>query len=130
MKTKQHIHTNDLVEVTTGEERGKRGKVLQVLAGKDKVIVEGVNYVWKHLKPSEKSPQGGRLEKEAALDLSNVMLVSFETGTAQRTRVVVKNIESADGKTKRCSYRVGVRDGKPISARDAKFADLAAKAGG
>lgn len=74
-----HIHKDDQVEVITGDDRGtpshrKIAKVLRVLPEKNKVIVEGVNRVYKHLKPSSKNQQGGRLSKEMPIDASNVML--------------------------------------------------------
>jgi large subunit ribosomal protein L24 len=74
-----HIRKDDLVEVITGDDRGDpQGrvirKVLRVLPDEDKVVVENVNRVYKHLKPSRRNPQGGRLSKEMPLHVSNVML--------------------------------------------------------
>jgi large subunit ribosomal protein L24 len=74
-----HIRKDDQVEVITGDDKGtpanrKIAKVLRVLPEKNKIVVEGVNRVWKHLKPSAKNQQGGRLSKEMPIDASNVML--------------------------------------------------------
>src|SRR3954453_10152981 len=74
-----NIRKDDQVEVITGDDRGTRenrriAKVLRVLPEKNKVVVEGVNRVYKHLKPSQKNQQGGRLSKEMPVDASNVML--------------------------------------------------------
>jgi large subunit ribosomal protein L24 len=74
-----HIRKDDQVEVITGDDKGtsdsrRISKVLRVLPDKNKVVVEGVNRVYKHLKPSAKNQQGGRLSKEMPIDASNVML--------------------------------------------------------
>jgi large subunit ribosomal protein L24 len=74
-----HIRKDDQVEVITGDDKGasdnrRIAKVLRVLPGKNKIVVEGVNRVYKHLKPSAKNQQGGRLSKEMPVDASNVML--------------------------------------------------------
>jgi large subunit ribosomal protein L24 len=74
-----HIRKDDQVEVITGDDKGapdarKIAKVLRALPSKNKVVVEGVNRVYKHLKPSAKNQQGGRLSKEMPIDVSNVML--------------------------------------------------------
>jgi large subunit ribosomal protein L24 len=73
------IRKDDQVEVITGDDKGsptarKVAKVLRVLPEKNKIVVEGVNRVYKHLKPSAKNQQGGRLSKEMPIDVSNVML--------------------------------------------------------
>ena len=75
-----NIRKDDQVEVITGDDKGSSSnrriaKVLKVLPEKNKVVVEGVNRVYKHMKPSQKNPQGGRLSKEMPIDVSNVMLV-------------------------------------------------------
>src|SRR5258708_9257539 len=74
-----HIRKDDQVEVVTGDDKGspssrRVAKVLRVLPEKNKVVVEGVNRVYKHLKPGAKNQQGGRLSKEMPIDASNVML--------------------------------------------------------
>ena len=86
------IKTGDTVKVIAGDHRGSEGKVLQIIKDKDRVLVEGVNLVSKHTKPSAQSPQGGIVKKEASLQISNVMLV--EVGVAVRVGYQV------DGDTK------------------------------
>jgi large subunit ribosomal protein L24 len=70
-----HIRKDDMVVVTTGDDRSPQArKVLRALPERGKVVVEGINRVYKHLKPSAKNQQGGRLSKEMPIDVSNVML--------------------------------------------------------
>ena len=82
--TKHKIKSGDTVKVLTGDHKGSEGKVLKVLTDKNKAIVEGVNMVKKHTKPSAQSPQGGIVEKEAAIQLSNLSLL---TSKGETTRV-------------------------------------------
>lgn len=70
-----HIKKGDKVHVISGDNRGKTGKVLQVWPRSSRVIVEGVNFVKRHTKRSQQNPQGGIIEKEAPIHISNVMLV-------------------------------------------------------
>jgi len=81
---KLKIKTGDTVKVIAGDHKGSEGKVLQVLKEKNKAIVEGVNMVKKHTKPSAQNPQGGITEKEAAIHISNLSLL---TGKGETTRV-------------------------------------------
>lgn len=74
-----HIRKDDQVEVIAGDDRGtaserRIAKVLRVLPERNKIVVEGVNRVYKHMRPTQKNPQGGRLSKEMPIDVSNVML--------------------------------------------------------
>lgn len=73
-KIKVHVKKGDLVQVITGKDAGKKGKVLQVFPETSRVIVEGVNIVKRHTRPTQKMPQGGIVEKEAAVASSNVMM--------------------------------------------------------
>ena len=86
------IKSGDTVKVIAGDHKGSEGKVLQIIKEKDRVLVEGVNLVSKHTKPSAQNPQGGIVKKEASLHVSNVMLV--EDGVAVRVGYQV------DGDTK------------------------------
>ncbi len=79
------VRKNDIVLVITGEEKGKQGKVLKVFPGNERIIVEGVNFIHRHTRPSQKNPQGGIVEKEAPIHASNVMVVCPKCG--QPTRV-------------------------------------------
>ena len=69
-----HVRRGDQVVVIAGKEKGKRGKVLRILNKKDRVVIERVMLVKRHTKPSQKNPQGGILEKEGSIHLSNVAL--------------------------------------------------------
>lgn len=82
--TKLKIKTGDNVVVTAGDHKGSEGKVMRVFAEKKKAIVEGVNLVSKHEKPSAKNPQGGITKKEAPLHISNLALIDSKTGKPTR----------------------------------------------
>lgn len=81
---KLKIKTGDLVRVIAGDNKGQEGKVQKVFIEKNKAIVEGVNLVTKHNKPSAASPQGGIVKKEAALHISNLALIDAKTGETTR----------------------------------------------
>ena len=89
-----HIRKNDLVEVLSGKEKGKTGKVLRVDPKKDRVLVEKVNFVKRHTKPTGRTRQGGIIQKEAPLHVSNVLLVCPKCN--QGKRMGTKTLE--DGK--------------------------------
>ena len=82
-----HVRKDDTVEVIAGDDRGTQGKVLQVDHAAGKVVVEGVARVFKHVRRSQRNPQGGRLSKEMPIQLSNVMLVCGSCNAAVRTGV-------------------------------------------
>ena len=79
------IRRHDEIVVIAGKDKGKQGKVLKVITGKDRLIVEGVNLVKKHQKPNPQlSVPGGIIEKEASIHVSNIAIVNPETGKADR----------------------------------------------
>ena len=80
-----HIRRDDQVEVITGDHKGTRGKVLKVFPKKGLVLVQGVNMVYRHVRPSRQNPQGGRLQKEAPIHISNV--APYDEKAARGTRV-------------------------------------------
>src|SRR5258707_4449331 len=82
----RHIKSGDQVVITTGSDKGKTGKVLRVLTDKERVVVEGINRVWKHVRPSQRNPQGGRIQKDAPIHLSNVMPLDPTSGKGTRVR--------------------------------------------
>ena len=82
----RHIKTGDTVLVISGADKGKTGKVLRIVTGKDRVVVEGVNRVWKHVRPNQRNPQGGRIQKDAPIHLSNVMPLDPTTGKGTRVK--------------------------------------------
>lgn len=79
-----HVKKGDMVEVIAGKHRGKRGKVLQVMPKHGKLVIEGVNIVKRHSKPTQKLPQGGIVQKEASVFSSRVKLVCPKCGRAVR----------------------------------------------
>jgi len=80
-----HIRTDDVVEVILGDDRGTRGRVLRVDRKAGTVVVEGINRVWKHVRRSQRNPQGGRVHKEMPIQLSNVQLICPACGAVTRT---------------------------------------------
>lgn len=101
-----HVRKNDLVIVTAGNEAGKTGKILKVLPGKKRVVIKGINLVYKHTKPNQKNTQGGRIQKEASLSAANVLPVCQSknckrNGKCVRTR---KNILEGGNKVRACAY--------------------------
>tara|TARA_B100001142_G_scaffold311350_1_gene345675 strand:- start:254 stop:565 length:312 start_codon:yes stop_codon:yes gene_type:complete len=82
------IRKGDNVRVISGAQKGNEGKVIKIVSGSNRVIVEGINLVKKHTKPNAQSPQGGIVEKEASIDISNISIVT------------------SDGKTSRIGYRI------------------------
>ena len=106
------IRKNDTVVVIAGNTKGKTGKVLKVFPKVNRVIVEGVNLRKRHTKPSQKNPQGGITEKEAAIHVSNVMILDPKTNT--KTRIGSKLI--IDEKTgKKKSARISRSSGEMIA---------------
>lgn len=81
---KIHIKKGDVVFVNTGEDKGKTGRVLKVLVKENRAVVEGINIVSKHTKPSAKNPQGGIEKKEAPIHVSNLNIVDPKTGKPTR----------------------------------------------
>ena len=81
---KIHIKKGDTVYVNAGNDKGKTGKVLSVIPSKDRAIVEGVNMVKKHTKPNSKQPQGGIVEQEAGIHISNLQLIDPKSGKPTR----------------------------------------------
>ncbi|MHC4400317.1 MAG: 50S ribosomal protein L24 [Planctomycetota bacterium] len=112
------IRVDDTVVVIRGDDRGSQGKVLSVDRQKGKLVVEGVNLVYKHVRRSQRNPQGGRLRVEMPIDVSNVALICPETG--QPTRVGVRYAD--DGSKERYSKKSGAGLGQvaPPRARYAK----------
>lgn len=111
------IRRGDTVEVIAGEDRsrgGRRtiGKVLRVLRRENKVVVEGVNKVYKHVRPSRRNPKGGRLSKEMPIDASNVLLYNPELGRGVRIGV---RIDGTGEKVRICK-KTGRELGKLTSA--------------
>jgi len=101
-KKKLHVKTGDTVKVIAGDERGKTGRVTSVITEKQKVVIEGLNLVTKHTKPSATNPQGGINKVEAPIHVSNVVLLDAKgnaTKTARR--------KNSEGKTERYAKKTG-----------------------
>ena len=95
-----HVRKGDMVVVTSGANKGKRGKILRIIG--DRVVVEKVAMVKRHQKPTQKSPQGGIIDKEGTIHISNVALFDDKLGRGTRTKIA----SEGDGKV-----RVGVKSG-------------------
>lgn len=102
-----HIRTGDTVEVITGNDRGTRGRVLRVNHKTGKLVVEGVNQVKKHVRRTQRHPQGGRLTKEMPIPLSNVMLVCSACGKAARTAARILQDGSKVRVCRKCRAEIG-----------------------
>lgn len=100
---KLHVKKGDTVVVLSGKDKGKKGKILTALPQKERVVVEGVNIVKRHTKPTQKVMQGGIIEREAAIHSSNVMLVCSRCG--KPTRFGAKQL--GDGKVARVCRNCG-----------------------
>ncbi len=97
------VRKGDTVMVVAGKERGKRGKVLRVFPDKNRVVIERINMIKKHQRPTQKIRQGGIIEREGAIHLSNVMLV--DPASDKPTRIGMKAL--ADGKKVRVARKSG-----------------------
>jgi len=101
------IKKNDTVLVVAGKEKGKKGRVISVEPKEDKILIERINIIKRHMKPSKKYSQGGIIEKEAPLHISNVMLVCSKCGKPTR----IGNTVLSDGKKaricKKCKEVIG-----------------------
>jgi len=98
-----HVKKGDTVIVIAGKDKGKKGRVLAAYPKKERVLVEGINLVKKHTRPSQSNPQGGIVTKEAPIHVSNVALIDPKTGTA--TRIGYKVLEN--GKKVRYAKKSG-----------------------
>jgi len=109
---KLHIKKGDTVIVNSGEFRGQKGTVLQVLVKKNRAIVEGVNIVSKAVKPSAQNTEGGFVKKEAPIHISNLMLICPET--VKPTRIGRKVVEDSNGVKRLVRYSKKSKDQKEI----------------
>src|SRR6185369_1763755 len=107
----RHIKSGDVVMVVAGADRGRTGRVLRVLTDKNRVVVEGVNRVWKHVRPSQRNPQGGRIQKDAPIHVSNVMPLDPTSGRGVRVK-----FETRDGR----KHRIAVASGTDLGATGKK----------
>ncbi len=111
------IKVGDVVKVVAGDDKGQTGKVIRVIRDKDRVVVEGVSKVHKHVKRSQKNPQGGRLSMETPIHVSNVMLVA---PNGETTRIGVR--KTADGGKERFARNGGASLGSIAPPKKKKAA--------
>lgn len=104
------LKKNDKVKVISGNHKGKEGKILKVYRDKNRVIVEGVNIIKRHTKPTQKNPQGGISQREAPIHISNIMLIDPKANEVSRIGMQIITDES--GKKKRMRY--GKKSGEII----------------
>jgi large subunit ribosomal protein L24 len=123
-----YIRKDDQVEVITGDDKGTRSerrvaKVLRVIPSRNKIVVEGVNRVYKHMRPTQKNPQGGRLSKEMPIDASNVMLYCSKCNRGVRIGHRFTDEGQKQRYCKSCGGSLGnVGPPKPAHASKAKAA--------
>ncbi len=117
------IRVNDTVEVIVGDDRGTRAKVLKVLHDQGKLVVEGVNRVYRHVRRSQRNMQGGRLSKEMPIQWSNVLLVCPLCGKGTRTGARYKDDGSKERFCKKCKKAIS-----PIAPARAAHATTSAPA--
>ncbi len=103
---KTHLVKGDRVKIIRGNHRDQEGTVLRVLPGKDRVVVEGINVVKKHQRPTQDNPEGGIITFEAGIHISNVMLIEPGSGEASRVRVRLHKGGEKE--------RIAVKTGNPI----------------
>lgn len=103
---KLHVKKDDTVIVITGKDKGKKGRIIAAYPRENRVLVEGVNMVKKHAKPSQQNPQGGILNQEAPIHVSNVMLIDPKSG--KPTRIGYKVLENGE------KVRVAKKSGEVI----------------
>lgn len=103
-----HIKVNDTVQVMTGDDAGVQGRVLSVDHEARKVLVEGVNLVYKHVRRSQRNPQGGRLSKEMPIQASNVLWLCTACSQPSRTGSRYADDGSKERYCKRCGKSAGV----------------------
>ena len=100
---KLHVKKGDTVKVIAGDDKGKSGKVLEIIIDKNRAIVEGINIVTKHMKPSAGKPEGGIKKTEASINISNLMVVDPASGVATR----VGRKPNDNGKLQRYAKKTG-----------------------
>jgi large subunit ribosomal protein L24 len=107
---KTRLKKNDKVKVISGNHRGKEGKILKIFRDKERVIVEGVNIIKRHTRPTQKNPQGGITQKEAPIHISNIMLIDPKAN--EPSRIGMQIITDDSGNKKRMRY--GKKSGEII----------------
>ncbi|MBM4043543.1 MAG: 50S ribosomal protein L24 [Planctomycetes bacterium] len=110
-----HVRRDDVVQVIAGDDAGKTGRILKVLSDKNRVVVEGINYIFKHVRRSQKQPQGGRVQKESPIAVSNVMLMCQNKSCKRFEKTVrIRQRTLPDG----TKARVCVKCNEPVGATE------------
>mgnify|MGYP000013168153 CR=1 FL=1 len=104
----RHVRKGDLVQVITGDDKGRQGTIMRVITKRDQVLIQGINVHKKHIKPNQQYQQGAVIDKEMPVHISNVLPVV----DGKPTRV--KFVENADGSKLRVSVKTGAQIGQPI----------------
>ena len=105
-RPKFHVRRGDIVKVTSGAQKGSQGKIIQVLTSQSRVIIEGVRMIKKHARKSEENPQGGIIEREGSIHISNVLLVERpkdEKKDSKESKEVKSTQETKEPKEKKPS---------------------------
>jgi len=112
-RKKLHVKKNDLVMVLSGKDKGKRGVVLDVLPKKARAIVEGIHMIKRHMRPSQQAPQGGIIEREGTIHLSNLKVICPKTNRPSRIkrRVITKSVGN---RTKKFHQRIAIKSGEIV----------------
>jgi len=116
---KLHVKKDDTVIVITGKDKGKKGRVIAAYPRENRVLVEGVNLIKRHTKPNQANPQGGIIEREAPIHVSNVMHIDPKSG--KPTRIGYKILENGKKSPDRQTFRprdrlIAIQDGKEVTA--------------
>ena len=109
----RHVKKGDVVAVIAGNDKGKTGEILRVDYGTGKVLVQGINRVHKHLRPSRQHPQGGRIQKEMPISISNVLPVDPKTNLPTRVGFTI----APDGSKQRIAKKSGESLGTVTKAK-------------
>ena len=107
-RQKMHIKKGDTITVISGKEKGKKGKVLYVSPRSNRAIVEALNMITRHERPSQRSPQGGMIQKEAPINASNLMLICNKCNKPTRTGKRILEDGSKVRVCKKCSEIIDV----------------------
>ena len=112
--SKVHVKTGDTVVILSGKDRGKKGKIMVAFPQEERLVVQNVNMVTRHVKPRRQGEQGGRIEKEGTIHASNVMLICPKCNAATRVGHRIEVVTTKDGKQKNKNIRVCKKCGKDI----------------
>jgi large subunit ribosomal protein L24 len=102
-----HVKKGDMVMVIAGDDKGRTGEIMKVMGSDGKVVVQGINRVWRHVRPNRQNPRGGRIQKELPIHISNVLPVDPETSQATRVTFKINEDGSKDRVAKKSGKSLG-----------------------